>query len=166
MEKSLLILDPELKKLLDKFAAHHPEGSKDVLKLVLKLYLKLLDRSKSGGLEPLLVFQELVERVVSGNLYRTTKDKIDHLNILLEKREEQATNFDSPHLYNEIREIKNFIREIKIAKTSTAESVTKINETRPKDAAKLIVTDKAKSVESRVNYRNIRKQAAQKKIKF
>ena len=90
MDVSYLLLDAEMKSLLEKFSRCHPEGSKDVLKLVLKLYLKLVDKSRRKGSDPLLIFQNLVERIVTGKLYETTQDRIDHMDSLLEERQAAA----------------------------------------------------------------------------
>jgi len=69
MGVSYLVIDSELRALLEQFSWNHPEGSKEVLKLVMKLYLKLVDKSRHKGSDPLLIFQNLVERIVSGKLY-------------------------------------------------------------------------------------------------
>jgi hypothetical protein len=166
-----LVMDAELKTLLDKFSVCHPEGSKEVFKLVLKLYLKLVDKSRRKGADPLLVFQNLVERIVSGKLYETTQDRIDHLDSLLEDRQEAPTSdHDNGALRQEMSEIKGLLRNLQMTGQSAAPASSyghDLREFSPKDAAKLLVVDKtAPSEKKRQNYRDLRKQRTPKKIEF
>jgi hypothetical protein len=161
-----LVVDTELKSLLDKFSQCHPEGSKEVLKLVMKLYLKLVDKSRRKGADPLLVFQNLVERIVSGKLYETTQDRIDHLDSLLEDRQEAPADRDNNALRQEMNEIKGMLRNLQVAGPVAAYGHD-LREFSPKDAAKLLVVDKTAPAEKkRQNYRDLRKQRTPKKIEF
>jgi hypothetical protein len=99
---SYLVIDPELKTLLEKFSQYHPEGSREVLKIVLKLYLKLVDKSRKKGKDQLLILQNLVERISTGKLYETTQDRIDHMDSLLEEQQDTPGNRGSSSLHNEI----------------------------------------------------------------
>ncbi|MBF0106441.1 MAG: hypothetical protein HQM16_14085 [Deltaproteobacteria bacterium] len=159
MNPSYLVIDPELKQLFEKFIKHHPEGSKPVLKLVLKMYLKLMDKSKHSGTDPLLIFQNLVDRIVSGRLYETTKDKIDHLNSMLEDRA-VAGGGSEPLVSAETREIKSMIRDQLVGGVTK-----KMEDFAPKDGAKLVKVG-AVGPEQRKNYRDVRKEKNQKKIDF
>ncbi|MEI6666949.1 MAG: hypothetical protein WCP29_02250 [Acidobacteriota bacterium] len=163
-----LVMDSELKTLLDKFSRCHPEGSKDVLKLVLKLYLKLVDKSRRKGADPLLVFQNLVERIVSGKLYETTQDRIDHLDSLLEERHAgPAVGENGSGLRQEMSEIKAMLRGLQMTGGAGPNYGQEMREFSPKDAAKLLVIDKeAPSEKKRQNYRELRKQRTPKKMEF
>jgi hypothetical protein len=162
-----LVVDAELKTLLDKFSLCHPEGSKEVMKLVLKLYLKLVEKSRRKGADPLLVFQNLVERIVSGKLYETTQDRIDHLDSLLEDRQEAPSDHDNGALRQEMNEIKGLLRNLQMTGQAAAPYGHELREFSPKDAAKLLVVDKTVPTEKkRQNYRDLRKQRTPKKIEF
>ena len=162
-----LVMDAELMTLLEKFSQYHPEGAKEVLKLVLKLYLKLVDKSRRKGSDPLLVFQNLVERIVTGKLYETTQDRIDHMDSILEERQITPGNSDSALLHKEIGEIKNMLRGLQITGPAAAPYAQDMREFSPKDAAKLLDVDKTEGIEKkRKSYRELRKQSAPKKIEF
>jgi len=162
-----LVMDAEMKALLEKFTRCHPEGSREVLKLVLRLYLKLVDKSRRKGGDPLLVFQNLVERIVAGKLYETTQDRIDHLDSLLEERQGMAGDQENAFVHKEISEIKSMLRDLQIRGHAAAPSDRALHELSPKDAAKLLVVDKtAPSQKKRKSYRELRKQRTPKKIKF
>ena len=165
MNVSYLIIDAELKALLERFAKYHHEGSKEVLKLVLKTYLKLLDKSKRKGRDPLLIFKNLVERTVSGKLYETTQDKIDHLDILLEAGQEKPGGFENTQLLKELGEIKTFIREFKAAGYPSV-SERQLKGFTPEDAAKLLHVEKDTGPKKRKSYRELRKERPPKKIEF
>ena len=161
-----LVVDAELKSLLDKFSQCHPEGSKDVLKLVMKLYLKLVEKSRRKGSDPLLVFQNLVERIVSGKLYETTQDRIDHLDSLLEESHgaPEGSGSDNGTLRREMGEIKAMLRGLQVTGQMPGHEMRDFS---PKDAAKLLVVDKtAVSEKKRQNYRELRKQRTPKKLEF
>jgi len=162
-----LVVDGELKSLLDKFSQYHPEGSKDVLKLVMKLYLKLVEKSRRRGSDPLLVFQNLIERIVSGKLYETTQDKIDHLDSLLEERHDGPVGADNGALRKEMAEIKALLHGIQFTGQMGTPAAHEMREFSPKDAAKLLVVDQGAATEKkRQNYRELRKQRAPKKMEF
>lgn len=166
MSVSYLVMDAELRTLLGKFSQNHPEGAKEVLKLVLKLYLKLVDKSRRKGSDPLLIFQNLVERIVTGKLYETTQDRIDHLDSLLEER--QAVPGDPEHtaLHKEISELKGMLRDLQ-STGYAAPYARDMKEFSPKDAAKLLDVEKtASSHKKRKSYRELRKKSAPKKIEF
>jgi len=167
MGVSYLVIDSELRVLLEQFSWNHPEGSKEVLKLVMKLYLKLVDKSRHKGSDPLLIFQNLVERIVSGKLYETTQDKINHLDSLIEERQAMPGDQGNTRLYNEISEIKGMLRELSAAGYSMATYKHDSTAFSPKDAAKLLdVEASATSHKQRKNYRELRKESAPKKIDF
>jgi len=162
-----LVMDAELMTLLKKFSQYHPEGAKDVLKLVLKLYLKLVDKSRRKGSDPLLVFQNLVERIVTGKLYETTQDRIDHIDSLLEGRQAVPGDRDSAFLHKEISEIKGMLRDLQSTGYAAASYGHGMREFSPKDAAKLLDVEKnVPSQKKRKSYRELRKQSAPKKIEF
>ena len=159
-----LVVDSELKTLLEKFSQCHPEGAKDVLKLVLKLYLKLVDKSRRKGGDPLLIFQNLVERIVTGKLYETTQDRIDHLDTLLEDR--QAVPDDNG-IHQEIREIRSMLKDIQTKGLAAVPFGGDLLEFSPKDAARLLDVDKtAPNEKKRKSYRELRKESGPKEIKF
>ena len=161
-----LVVDEELKVLLEKFSQCHPEGAKEVLKLVLKLYLKLMDKSRRKGSDPLLIFQNLVERIVTGKLYETTQDRIDHLDSLLEERQVVPDGQASTALHQEIREIRGMLRDLQ-SRGPAAPYAGDLREFSPKDAAKLLDVDKAPpSQKKRKSYRELRKESGPKEIKF
>lgn len=162
-----LVLDDELKMLLNQFSQNHPEGAREVLKLVLKLYLKLVDKSRRKGSDPLLIFQNLVERIVTGKLYETTQDRIDHLDSLLEERQAAAGVLENAGLQKEIQEIKSLLREIKGSGYGGAPHGRDLGEFSPKDSAKLLNVDKTDSGQKkRKSYRELRKESTLKKIEF
>ena len=140
-----LVMDDELRTLLDKFSQNHPEGAKEVLKLVLKLYLKLVDKSRRKGSDPLLIFQNLVERIVKGKLYETTQDRIDHLDSLLEERQALTGDLENNVLQKEIHEIKNLLRDLKSSGYGGGPYAPDLREFSPKDSAKLLDVDKSSS---------------------
>lgn len=167
MEVYYLVMDAELMTLLEKFSRYHPEGAKEVLKLVLKLYLKLVDKSRRKGSDPLLIFQNLVERIVTGKLYETTQDRIDHMDSLLEERQAAPGDHEHTVLHKEISEIKGMLRDLQSTGYAAVPYAHDMREFSPKDAAKLLDVDKtASSQKKRKNYRNLRKESAPKKIKF
>lgn len=171
MLESLLVMDPELRALVDQVAVHHSEGAKQVLKLVLKTYLKLLERAKSKGLDPLNLFQDLVERVSTGQLYRSEKDRLEHLELLLDQKEDRRAAQGSEPLFEEMRQIKNLIREIKVGAMGCGTASREVRELKPRDGANLINVEKTgeettRTPESRANYRDVRSRAPRKKIKF
>jgi hypothetical protein len=161
-----LVVDQELRILLEKFSQCHPEGAKEILKLVLKLYLKLADKSRRKGGDSLLIFQNLVERIVTGKLYETTQDRIDHLDNLLEERQAVPGGNESAGLHHEIREIKNMLRDLQ-GKGLTTPYTGDLSEFSPKDAAKLLDVDMtAAGQKKRKSYRELRKESGPKEIKF
>jgi hypothetical protein len=161
-----LVMDAELKVLLERFSRCHPEGAKEVLKLVLKLYLKLVDKSRRKGGDPLLVFQNLVERIVTGKLYETTQDRIDHMDSLLEERAEPGDRGNTA-LQREIGEIKGMLRGLQRTGYAAAPHAGDLTEFSPKDAAKLLDVDKTASIQKkRKSYRELRKESGPKKIEF
>ena len=167
MGVSYLVMDAELKTLLEKFSQYHPEGSKELLKLVLKLYLKLVDKSRRKGNDPLLIFQNLVERIVTGKLYETTQDRIDHLDSLLEDRQVPTGDHNSAFLQKEISELKGMLRDLQNTSHATALQARGMTGFSPKDAAKLLDVDKTDGSEKkRKSYRELRKESAPKKIEF
>jgi hypothetical protein len=168
METSYLLLDAELKTLLEKFSRCHPEAAKDVLKLVLKLYLKLVDKSRQKGNDPLLILQNLVERIVTGKLYETTQDRIDHMDSLLEERQAEAPgDHKNAILQREISEIKVMLRDFQGMGYATSPYARDIKEFSPKDAAKLLEVDKtASGQKKRKSYRELRKESKPKKMDF
>jgi hypothetical protein len=160
-------MDAELMTLLEKFSQYHPEGAKEVLKLVLKLYLKLVNKSRRKGSDPLLLFQNLVERIVTGRLYETTQDKIDHLDSLLEDRQAAPGDHENTALRKEISEIKSMLRGLQNTGYAAPPYARDLREFSPKDAAKLLEVDKtAPSQKKRKSYRELRKERAPKKIEF
>ena len=161
-----LVMDAELKSLLEKFSQCHPEGAKEVLKLVMKLYLKLVAKSRRKGSDPLLIFQNLVERIVTGKLYETTQDRIDHLDSLLEERQTAPDDQEYSGLHQEIREIRGMLRDLQ-SKGLAAPYGSDLREFSPKDAAKLLEVDKTTPTQKkRKSYRELRKESAPKEIKF
>jgi hypothetical protein len=162
-----LVMDAELRALLDKFSQCHPEGAKEVLKLVLKLYLKLVDKSRRKGSDPLLIFQNLVERIVTGKLYETTQDRIDHLDSLLEERQTVTVDTENIGLHQEINDIKTLLRDLKGSGYGGSPTIHDIREFSPKDSAKLLNVDKtASGQKKRKSYRELRKESTLKKIEF
>jgi hypothetical protein len=162
-----LVMDAELMTLLEKFSQCHPEGAKEVLKLVLKLYLKLVDKSRQKGSDPLLIFQNLVERIVTGKLYETTQDRIDHLDSLLEERQAAPPDRENTVLHQELGEIKGLLRELQSAGWATAPQAHDLREFSPKEAAKLLDVEKTDSGrKKRKSYRELRRESGPKKIKF
>ena len=167
MGVSYLVMDAELRTLLEKFSQYHPEAAKEVLKLVLKLYLKLVDKSRRKGSDPLLIFQNLVERIVTGKLYETTQDRIDHLDSLLEDRQAAPGDHENTVLHKEISEIKGMLRDLQGAGYAAAPYARDMREFSPKDAAKLLDVEKtASSQKKRKSYRELRKKGTLKKIEF
>jgi hypothetical protein len=162
-----LLVDEELKTLLEKFSQCHPEGAKEVLKLVLKLYLKLVDKSRRKGGDPLLILQNLVERIVTGKLYETTQDRIDHLDSLLEGRQVAPDGHTSTALHQEIREIRGILRNLQSKGMTATPYAGDLMEFSPKDAAKLLDFDNSTSTKKeRKSYRELRKASGPKEIKF
>lgn len=162
-----LVMDAELRTLLEKFSQCHPEGSREVLKLVLKLYLKLVDKSRRKGSDPLLIFQNLVERIVTGKLYETTQDRIDHLDNLLEERQAAPGDLKNTALHREVSEIKGMLRELQRTSHVAGPYASDLAQFSPKDAARLLDVDKtASSQKKRKNYRELRKASGPKKIQF
>ncbi|MGK5089912.1 hypothetical protein WDW86_20365 [Bdellovibrionota bacterium FG-2] len=173
MDSSYLVIDSELENLFYRFGKQHPEGSKYVLKVVLKTYLKLAESSRKRGSDPLLSLQDLVERVSSGNLHRSTKDKIDNLDSMLESKENQASGLENSSLFEEIRDIKNTIRKLNMnqgAGTSNAPPrgpESSLNEFNPTDAAKLITIEESGEPKKGKSYQELRKKGKPaKKIVF
>ncbi len=165
-DTSYLVIDSELESLFLRLGKQHPEGSKDALKIVLKTYLKLAEGSRRRGVDPILSLQELVERITSGDLYRTTKDKIDHLDTLLEKKEDQVEHLENSAVLEEIREIKNTIRKMS-GTASRATQTSGLSEFNPSDAAKLITVEQSGEIKKGENYQNLRKKGKpHKKINF
>ena len=165
MNVSYLIIDSELKVLLERFTKYHHEGSKEVLKLVLKMYLKLLDKSKRKGSDPLLIFKNLVERTVSGKLYETTRDKIDHLDMLIEAEQGKPAGFENTQLFSELGEIKTLIREFKAAGYPSV-AQEQLRSFTPEDAAKLLEVEKEAGPKKRKSYRELRTENPPRKIEF
>jgi hypothetical protein len=166
MGVSYLVMDSELRTLLERFSKYHPEGAKEVLKLVLKLYLKLVDKSRRKGSDPLLIFQNLVERIVTGKLYETTQDRIDHLDNLLEGRQVVPGDLENAVLQKEINEIKGILRNLQNEGYGVSHA-HEMREFSPKDAAKLLELDKtATSQKKRRSYRELRKESVPKKVDF
>ncbi|MBI4763236.1 MAG: hypothetical protein HY787_01350 [Deltaproteobacteria bacterium] len=162
-----LVMDDELRTLLDQFSQNHPEGAKEVLKLVLKLYLKLVDKSRRKGSDPLLIFQNLVERIITGKLYETTQDRIDHLDTLLEERQASTGLLENNVWYKELLEIKNLLRDLKGSGYRGAPYAPDLREFSPKDSAKLLDVDRTSSGQKkRKSYRELRKVSTLKKIEF
>ena len=167
MGVSYLVVDAELKTLLEKFSRYHPEGSREVLKVVLKLYLKLVDKSRRKGKDQMLILQNLVERIVSGKLYETTQDRIDHMDSILEERQATPGNNDSAYLHKEISEIKDLLRGLQLTGHVSALPSSSMRKFSPKDAAKLLDVDNTEGGEKkRKSYRELRKESAPKKIEF
>ncbi len=177
MDTSYLVIDSELESLFQRFGKQHPEGSKYVLKVVLKTYLKLAESSKKRGSDPLLSLQDLVERVASGNLYRSTKDKIDNLDSMLEAKEDHASGLENSSLFEEIREIKNTIRKLSgsqgaggLAPSGSSTRVAEasgLNEFNPSDAAKLITVEESGEPKQGKSYQDLRRRGKPtKKIVF
>lgn len=169
MGASYLLLDTDLRTLLESFSRCHPEGAKDVLKLVLKLHLKLVDKSRQKGSDPLLILQNLVERIVTGKLYETTQDRIDHLDGLLEERQAAPPGDRSnAALHKEISEIKAMLRVFPGIEYATNPHPRDIKEFSPKDATKLLDVDTTTttSQKKRKSYRELRKESGPKKIDF
>lgn len=162
-----LVMDAELRTLLEKFSQYHLEGAKEVLKLVLKLYLKLVDKSRRKGSDPLLIFQNLVERIMTGKLYETTQDRIDHLDSLLEERQAVPGDHENTALNREVSEIKGMLRDLQRTGYAAAHYAGDLKQFSPKDAAKLLDVDKTVTGQKkRKSYRELRKQSGPKKIKF
>jgi DNA-binding transcriptional regulator GbsR (MarR family) len=138
------------------------------LKLVLKLYLKLVDKSRRKGSDPLLIFQNLVERIVTGKLYETTQDRIDHMDSLLEERQAAVPgDHKNTALHKEINEIKAMLKDLQNTGHAAAPYAHEMREFSPKDAARLLDVDKtATSQKKRKNYRDLRKESGPKKINF
>jgi len=167
MSVSYLVMDAELRTLLEKFSHNHPEGAKEVLKLILKLYLKLVDKSRRKGSDPLLIFQNLVERIITGKLYETTQDRIDHLDSLLEDRQAAPGDHEHTALHKEIGEIKGMLRGLRSTGYAAAPYARGMREFSPKDAAKLLDVDKTASSQKKIkSYRELRKKGTLKKIEF
>ncbi|MGK5084624.1 hypothetical protein WDW37_15115 [Bdellovibrionota bacterium FG-1] len=175
MDVSYLCIDAELENLFNRFGKQHPEGSKEVLKVVLKTYLKLVETSRKRGTDPLLSLQDLVERITSGDMYRSTKDKINSLDSMLEAKEDQSSHLEGSALFEEIREIKNTMRKMQWSQgpsgpaqgSSQGSAEGSLSDFNPKDAAKLITIEESSEIKKGANYMEIRKKGKPpKKIVF
>ncbi|MBF0299465.1 MAG: hypothetical protein HQK51_12140 [Oligoflexia bacterium] len=174
-----LVVDQELKVLLEKFAKHHPESSKGVLKLIIKMYLKLVDKSKRKGRDPLVTFENLVETLMTGKLCETTRDKIEYLDSILEEKNAigAASNYVNSSVTDDIKEIKSLIKEIKnsalVAGIGTGLRPTMDNFC-PKGPSELIElqptgtdgNNNNNEQKKRKNFKDIRKDKANKIVKF
>ena len=164
MGPSLLVLDGETRTLLEKFAKLHPERSKEVFKLVLKTYCKLGDMSVRKGKDPMLVFEDLIERICTGKLYRDVKDKIDYLDSLLENNHQNVTEYKNSAMFDEMREIKAMLRSMELSGPSHARR--SVNDATPKDGLQLITVEPDTEPKVRKNYKNVRDGKTAKKITF
>ena len=164
MGPSLLVLDVEARTLLEKLAKLHPERSKEVFKLVLKTYCRLADMSVRKGKDPLLVFEDLIERICTGKLYRDVKDKIDYLDSLLENNHENVKEYKNSALFDEMREIKGMLRSLELSGSSYARK--SVDDATPKDGLKLITVEEDPTPKVRKNYKNVRDGKTAKKITF
>ncbi|MBF0360262.1 MAG: hypothetical protein HQK49_04585 [Oligoflexia bacterium] len=176
-----LVVDQELRDLLGDIVRNHPEASKEVLKLILKMYLKLLDKSKRKGRDPLTTFQNLIETIITGRLYETTRDKMDYLDCLLEERGNLFSGSGSggggggdSSVIKEIRELKSLIRELKGVSAALASGSGSTNSKDddlssyyPKDAIDLVeVPANPAENKTRKNFKELRKGKSNKVIKF
>ena len=91
------------------------------------------------GRDPIMVFRNLIERITTGRLYESTKDKIDHLDCLLDG-DEKGVSLEKTPIYDEILELKSIVREMRFS--GGGGSGVKMREFNPEDAAKLLVIDK------------------------
>ena len=164
MSQSLLVLDAESRGLLEKLAKLHPEGAKEVFKLVLKTYCKLADMTARKGQDPLFVFEDLIERICTGNLYRDVKDKIDYLDSILETNHDNTKEFKNSAMFDEIREIKSLLRSMELSGLS--HSRRSVEDATPKDGLKLITLEEDTQPKVRKNYKNVRDGKTAKKITF
>lgn len=177
-----LIVDQELKGLLEKLAKNHPESSKGVLKLVLKMYLKLVDKSRRKGRDPLITFQNLIETLISGKICETTKEKIEYLDAVLEEKDLRSaiasgsSSYNESSVVNDIREIKVLIQEIR---SSSFNSNPKqlLDSFSPKSPSELIEltansdgsndsNGNSSEPKKRKNFKDIRKDKQNKIVKF
>ena len=150
---------------MEKLGRIHPNDSKAVLKTLLKTYLYLQDSSKRKGADPLLVLQDLVERIGKGQLYQTSQDKINHMDSLLEGQQPAAQSAPDEALLKEIKEMKSYLREIKAMRMPAAASRTMGNMT-PSGTADLLTVEKGVTQKKRKNYRDLRKGSTNRKITF
>lgn len=169
MDQSYLIIDSELKQLLGSLASHHPDNAKSALKLIVKLYLKLLDASKRKGHDPLMVFQDLMERVTSGQIYRTTQDKINALDEILSQNSNSpavGSPLASKEVMAELREVKSMLRELRTSSWSASVATGGSAQYSPKSAAELVTVEKSSEPKQRKSYRDLRQANKNKKISF
>ncbi|MBF0492582.1 MAG: hypothetical protein HQM15_07365 [Deltaproteobacteria bacterium] len=165
MNPYLLVMDTELKDLVGQLASYHPEGSKKILKLVLKLYLKLLDKSKRKGRDPILALRDLVEKITESGS-DTAQDKISQLDALMEAKTVSVGNYENTPIFEDIREIKNVLRNLHVGGVGGGNTISAPKqELDPSEAAKLVTLVEAAPVE-RKNYKSLRMGKSQRKIQF
>ncbi len=157
-----LLTDREGKNLFEKFQVLHPDGSEFVLKLLLKFYIKFAGWHKKKGRDPIIAFQDLIEREIKGKPYISDVERIRYLNEIIESDEE--TVVDAPKgggLTKEINELRSLLSMIKQTKMS---SQSKLEDFKPGESAPL---EKVKAEpKKRKNYRDVRGKAGGKKISF
>ncbi|MBF0314614.1 MAG: hypothetical protein HQK50_09675 [Oligoflexia bacterium] len=168
-----LVVDQELKGLLEKVATHHPEASKGVLKLILKMYLKLADKSKRKGKDPLIAFQNLVESVMGEKPCETTREKIEYLDTILEEKDPKnsSSHYSNSSVVEDIKEIKSLIKEIRgFSRLGSAQQL--VENFRPTGPSELIElqqnnsSDHPPEPKKKKNFKDIRRDKMNKVVKF
>ena len=147
-----LLADKEAKKLFDQFAKIHSDGSDMVLKLLLKFYVKFAKWHKRKGRNPIIAFQDLIEREIQGKPYSTDVERIKYLNEIIEKSEEN-NSLPNDELLKEIKTIKNIFSTMEL-KTGPKPS---LDDFAPTTGDGLVKVADAKP-KKRKSYRDIRKK--------
>jgi hypothetical protein len=175
MDRSYLVLDPELKELVKDFSSSYSSGSKAGLKMVLGNYMKLHEKCRSKGEDTIMVFEDLINKFNSGTLYKSTKDKINHLDALLAsgrrvhaKRGASQSTGDAhdTEILEAISEIKGLVEALKASGISMGGGGGRTRNFNPSGAPELVKLNKSLTPKERKNYRDLRTKKAQKKVKF
>jgi ribosome-binding protein aMBF1 (putative translation factor) len=141
----------------------HPDGSHLVFKLLLKSYVKYADWHKKKGRNPIISFEDLVNRETGEKQDSTDDGRIRYLNEIIEKYEGEK-NLSADELSKEIGELKNLILSIAQSNRTHSPQET-LKDFKPKDGATLTKVEGPKP-KKRLNYRDVRGKAGVKKIEF
>ncbi|MBT3236231.1 MAG: hypothetical protein HN353_09805 [Bdellovibrionales bacterium] len=175
MDRSYLVLDPELKELVKDFSLSYSSGSKDGLKMVLRNYMKLHEKCRSRGDDTIVVFEDLIGKFTSGTLYKSTKDKISHLDALLASgrkihaKKGAALSSGDAHdteILEAINEVKGLVEALKASGVAMGGAGGRLRNFNPTGAPELVKLNKSMKPKERKNYRDLRTKKAQKKVKF
>ncbi len=175
MDRSYLVLDPELKELVNDFSESYSSGSKAGLKMVLRNYMKLHEKCRSKGEDTIVIFEDLINKFSAGTLYKSTKDKINHLDSLLAtgrrvhaKRGAAQSSGDAhdTEILEAINEVKGLVEALKSSGIAIGGGGGRMRNFNPSGAPELVKLNKSMTPKERKNYRDIRTKKAQKKVKF